>query len=201
VIFRPAARAAGRRENNQHHHCDYYHQRQQRCLEDEDWEPFPLSCHPLDTTVLGNLNRQCQHLDHLPTHSLASETSPSKDHPRGEGNQDSGQHDDSATLLFLLRRIQIVHVANVRDMCTTLLRMQGWDVASQPLGGILVDDFDRIVSTGQDENNQPGASVRWTGLAASRSPVASSPSRVTQLGKFLHSGTGRFPAAIPQSRC
>jgi hypothetical protein len=81
-------------------------------------DPFPIPCHSLDAKQ-----------------------------PRYDETSDCvGDRENSTPSPVLLRRIQVHHVGSVRDMFHTLLQVQGWDKSKRPLGGILVDDFHRIVS-------------------------------------------------------
>jgi hypothetical protein len=87
-------------------------------LSNEECDPFPIPCRSLDAKQ-----------------------------PRNDETSDcEGDEGHSTPSPALLRRIQIHHVGSVRDMFHTLLQVQGWDKSKRPVGGILVDDFHRIVS-------------------------------------------------------
>jgi hypothetical protein len=81
-------------------------------------DPFPIPCHSLDA-----------------------------EHEREDETLDcDGDKKPTVMSPALLRRIQIHHVGSAREMFRTLLQVQGWEKSQRPVGGILVDDFHRIVS-------------------------------------------------------
>jgi hypothetical protein len=86
-------------------------------------DPFPIPCHGIG----AKQERDDETLD------CDGDTRPSAPSPE------------------LLRRIQIHHVGSARDMFRTLLQVQGWGKSQRPVGGILVDDFHRIVSESHPE--------------------------------------------------
>jgi hypothetical protein len=159
-----------------------------------------MTCHPLEESVDANTHYECQHDGHQQSPSAASETSPSKGHP-DERSEDC-DHDSAMSLL--LRRIKIFRVADLRDVRGTLLRMQGWAEAAQPLGGILVDDLDRIAVSSADQHRsaadassgRPGPLRNHSQSAASA--LSSSPSRVTELGTFV--GPKALAASVVECR-
>ena len=106
--------------------------------------------------------------------------------------------DGTEDRLKWLHRVQIHHVSHIGDLYTALLSLQGWPVEKQPWGGILVDDWDRLVSScrgGGGGIKSDEAPATTTTSPAGAGGFSSPPASTTTFGGFFCKAILRVPTS------
>jgi hypothetical protein len=124
---------------------------------------FPLHCQELTTTHVlqdtnGTNNYEKQH--HQGQHSFQVQMQQLEQSKAAV----SSQHATTAWKMDILRRIQVRHVASVREVWEYLLTVQGKPVGEQPWGGILMDSLDVLTGSNSATDSADDHGTRMSQL-------------------------------------